>query len=122
MLNAINKGIAKIFGTKSERDIKEVMPYVQLINEEYSKLTNISDDELRGKTDGFKEHIGEKLHHIDSKLEELHTKVAEDKSMEISEKDEIFKEIDRLEEKRDEELEEVLLDILPQALVLQGHR
>jgi preprotein translocase subunit SecA len=118
MLNAINKGIAKIFGTKSERDIKEVMPYVQQINEEYSKLTNISDDDLRGKTDYFKKYIGEKLHHIDSKLEELHTKVVEDKSMEINEKDEIFKEIDRLEEKRDEELEEVLLEILPQAFAV----
>ena len=49
MLGFINKGIAKVFGTKSDRDIKELTPYVNLINEEFQQLVAISDDDLRNK-------------------------------------------------------------------------
>ena len=47
----IGKALKKIFGTKSDRDIKVVMPYVEKTNEEYAKLQEVSDDELRAKTE-----------------------------------------------------------------------
>ena len=46
----ISKALKKIFGSKSDRDIKIIMPYVEKTNEEYAKLQSISDDELRAKT------------------------------------------------------------------------
>ena len=46
----IGKALTKIFGTKSDRDIKGILPYVDQTNAEYEKLTSISDDELRGRT------------------------------------------------------------------------
>ncbi|MEQ8533385.1 MAG: hypothetical protein RIB86_16135, partial [Imperialibacter sp.] len=59
MLNIFTKGVAKLFGTKSERDIKEVLPLVEQIKKEFEKLKSISDDELRDKTSQFKAFIKE---------------------------------------------------------------
>lgn len=42
--------LAKVFGSKSQRDIKTIQPLVVKINEEYAKLSSISNDELRAKT------------------------------------------------------------------------
>ena len=109
MLDAITSGIAKIFGTKADKDIKAVRPYVQKIDEEFKKLTSISDDELRNSTVELKEVIASKLKHIDDELASLHARVADEPDMDINEKDGIFKNIDQLEADRDTELEDVLL-------------
>ena len=50
MLDFIAKGLTKVFGTKSDRDIKEVLPIVEQINKEFAKLKDLSHDELRAKT------------------------------------------------------------------------
>ena len=50
------KVISKIFGgTKSEKDIKQIKPIVTEINNIYEKLHSISDEELKGKTEYFRE-------------------------------------------------------------------
>ena len=49
------KFINKLFGSKSDRDIKAVKPIVDKIKEEYEKLSSISHDDLRAKTLSFKE-------------------------------------------------------------------
>lgn len=118
MLGILNKGIAKVFGTKAEKDIKEISPYVGQINDEYAKLSNITDDELRDKTAELKSIIGERLKTIDDNLDELHQQIEKEIDLDISQKEEIFNQIDKLEENRDEELEKVLIDILPRAFAV----
>ena len=51
------KFITKIFGTKHERDVKKISPIVEQINEIYENLKDLSDDELRAKTDEFRERL-----------------------------------------------------------------
>ena len=70
MIGLITKGISKIFGSKSERDIKLVMPYVEKVNEIYPTLREISDDDLRAKTQELRDRISEKLSDIDSNIQE----------------------------------------------------
>ncbi len=118
MFESITKGIAKIFGTKSERDLKELFPLVTKINDEYAKLHDISDDALRGRTGELKEIINERLKNIDDQIAALHKKVEENPDLDINEKDSIFKEIDNLESKRDDDLEVVLMELLPQAFAV----
>ncbi len=60
--------LAKLFGSKSERDIKALQPIVVKINEEYAKLSALSNDELRDKTVDFKEVIAKALAEIDGKI------------------------------------------------------
>lgn len=53
----------KIFGSYSEREIKRIMPIVKKINSLEPSIKVLSDDELRAKTEEFKERIkkGESL-------------------------------------------------------------
>ena len=118
MFNSIAKGIAKVFGTKADKDLKELVPFVELVNTEYTKLSSITDDQLRDKTHELKSEINEGLKSIDDKIAELHKRVDENPDLDITEKEEAFGEIDKLEEKRDEELEVILLKILPRAFAV----
>lgn len=49
--------IRKIFGTKNERDLKRLQPYVAAINELEPQIQKLSDDQLRAKTAEFKERL-----------------------------------------------------------------
>ena len=60
----INTVIAKVFGTKNEREIKRLMPRVEAINALEPEMQKLSDDQLRAKTDEFRKRIQERLSRI----------------------------------------------------------
>ncbi len=109
--------LAKIFGSKSERDIKVLQPIVTQINEEYAKLTSLSNDELRNKTIEFKETIASALATIDGKIADLKSQ-AESSTLSLQEKTNLYDEVDALGKERNVELEKVLQQILPQAFAV----
>ncbi len=118
MLNFLTKGITQIFGTKSDKDNKELQPYVGLTNEEFAKLQNLSHDELRNKTTELQDYIAQKLSHIDGQINKLKESIDQDPDMQIDEKEAAFKQIDTLKLDRNKELEVVLLEILPKAFAI----
>lgn len=109
--------LAKIFGSKSERDIKTLQPLVGQINEEYAKLASITNDQLRDKTLEFKSKIASDLADIDAKIATLKLK-AEDATLQLAEKTALYEEVDALGKERDKELEKTLQAILPQAFAV----
>jgi len=109
--------LAKIFGSKSERDIKSIQPLVVKINEEYAKLSSISNDELRAKTVEFKDRIAAFLADIDGKISALKAD-AEGEDLDLHQKTAIYDQVDALGKERDTELEKVLLEILPEAFAV----
>lgn len=80
------KFIAKIFGTKSEKDIKRVMPLVEQTKQEGEKLKSISNDDLRRETDKIQETINQDLKPIDDQLAGLHKQIAEQTDLDINDK------------------------------------
>ena len=118
MLDFIAKGLAKIFGTKSDRDIKELLPKVTEINQAFAGLNNLNDDQLRAKTQEIKQVINDRLKSIDDKILEIRTQIEALPAQAIHEKDQLFNEIDNLEKDRDTELEKVLEEVMPQAFAL----
>lgn len=112
------KFIAKILGSKSQKDVKSTMPLVELTKAEGEKLLSISNDELRGKTNEIQSHIDQRLKHIDDKLAELHQRITDHPELDLNEKESIFADIDRIEKERNTELEVILLDVLPQAFAI----
>jgi preprotein translocase subunit SecA len=116
MISFISKSVTKIFGTKSERDIKALMPIVENIKNEYGKLASLSDDELRSKTAEFKSRIAAFLQDIDSQITSLHTSAEE--TEDVDAKDRFFQEIDALQLERNSRLEVVLMEILPEAFAV----
>ncbi|MDY0903678.1 preprotein translocase subunit SecA [Pedobacter sp. CFBP9032] len=109
--------LAKIFGSKSDRDIKTIQPLVVKINEEYAKLSSISNDELRAKTIEFKGRISTFLTDIDGKISALKAD-AESNDLDLHQKTAIYDQVDALGKDRDAELEKVLLEILPEAFAV----
>lgn len=113
----INNILKKLFGDKSKNDLKEITPYIDKINSEYVKLTAISNDDLRAKTEEFKGKIKEYTKSIDEEIKALKAKT-QDENTDVDDKDAIFQEIEKLELKSDEKLEEILLELLPEAFAV----
>src|ERR1044072_7179018 len=101
------KLIAKIFGTKSEKDIKRIMPLVEQSKQEYEKLKSISHDDLRDESRKIQDFINQQLKSIDDNLASLHQKIADNPELDINDKESIFSQIDKIEEERNKELEKV---------------
>ena len=52
-----NDLLKKLFGNKSQRDLKELEPYIQKIKAISPELEKLSNDELRHRIDVVKQHI-----------------------------------------------------------------
>ncbi|MCC5944975.1 MAG: preprotein translocase subunit SecA [Bernardetiaceae bacterium] len=119
MLDKITQTVAKIFGTKSDRDRKKLLPYVNAVNTEYDKLRDISDDALRGRTREIKAQINDYLRSIDDKIAEYNQYITDNaQKLSIDEKEQTFEKIDELELERNKELELVLEQVLPAAFAV----
>jgi preprotein translocase subunit SecA len=118
MFEIINKTLKRFFGTKSDTDMKEVAPYVPLILAEYEKLSKISNDELRARTFDFKNRINEHIADIEAELSELTSVTEENADMEMHEKEKQYARIDELKKERNTKIEEILLEILPEAFAV----
>ncbi len=107
--------LSKLFGgNKSDKDVKRLQPLVAEINGIYNGLHELSNDQLRGKTREFRDRIREYLQQID---EQITAKKQEAEANEQSD-EAIYDEIDRLIKKRDEHIEEILEQILPEAFAV----
>ncbi len=109
--------ISKLFGSKSERDVKALLPIVEKVKVEYAKLDGISNDELRAKTAALKQAITGRLADIDSKLQEIKSQT-DNPDIDVSEKVDLYTQQDKLEKDRNKELEVVLMDILPEGFAV----
>ncbi len=109
--------ISKLFGSKSDRDVKGIMPLVEKIKAEYAKLDQITNDELRAKTIDFKETIKQGLADIDSQIQAIKEKT-DNVDLDVSEKVDLYTELDKLEKDRNKELEDILMRILPEAFAV----
>ena len=114
MLDGILK---KIFGDKNQKDLTELSPIVDLTNDAYQQMQNLSDDQLREKTAEFKSAIENSCISVRENKSNLKEK-ALSVNLSISEKEAIYSEIEKLDLKEDEVIEETLLKIMPQAFAV----
>jgi preprotein translocase subunit SecA len=105
-------------GNKSEKDVKKIRPLVGQINSFFDQYQTISNDELRGKTIIFRERIKEYLKEIDDQIEAKKAEAEQLDSADIAGRDAIYRHIDDMRKDRDKKLEEVLLEILPEAFAV----
>ncbi len=110
------KYIAKLFGDKQGRDLKELQPYVVKINAEYDKLRVVSDDELRGKSVELRKRIQDYVADITAEIESKKVEAKTSEDLEASEQ--MYEEAEKLEKKRNERLEEVLDQVLPEGFAI----
>src|SRR6476661_8368001 len=111
--------ISKIFGgSKSEKDVRTVMPLVTKINQHFAEYNNISNDELRGKTAQFRARIQQHLSETDAAIADAQKRADELQFDDLAGKDAVYQEVDKLKGDRDKKIEEVLNEILPEAFAV----
>ncbi len=111
--------ISKIFGgNKSEKDVKKITPQIEKINHYFAQYQSLSNDELRNKTQEFRQKIKNHLADIDKEIE-AEKQAAENLPVtDITGRDNIYRHIDELKKKRDQQIEEVLQELLPEAFAV----
>lgn len=107
--------IKKIFGDKHEKDLKVLWPIVDEINQHYETIKNLSDEELVNKTKEFKEKIKAHTEETRKKIDELKTRLQSDEDFD---RQNAYDELDELEEKLNDEYEEILDELLPEAFAV----
>src|SRR5437868_8009375 len=110
------KFIEKIFGSKRTKDVENLLPLVDQINEIYAGLASLSDDELRAKTEEFRGRIHDAIGEMEDELAELRERLKEDVPHE--ERQQIIERIPELEKERDETTKRVLDELLPEAFAV----
>jgi preprotein translocase subunit SecA len=110
--------ISNLFGKKSDRDIKEVMPYLNKIHDAEKQITNLSNDDLRAKTEEFKQRIADYIQVEEKQKADLRQRIADQPMMDIDEKERIWQEIDKIDDGITKKVENILDEILPEAFAV----
>ncbi|HRZ98278.1 MAG TPA: preprotein translocase subunit SecA [Paludibacter sp.] len=110
-----NDILKKFFGNKAQRDLKEIEPYVELIKKAYEEIKNLSNDELRNRTESLKMKIQDYVSAEKNRIAELKESI---ESTEIDLREKIYNEVDKLEKEVTEKYEKVLEEILPVAFAI----
>jgi len=111
--------LSKLFGgSKSDKDVNRIRPIVTEINRVYGELQSLSNDELRNKTQEFRQRIREYLSDIDAEIAAKKASADEHSEAELHTREAEYEEIDKLIKKRDSQIEEILEKILPEAFAV----
>ena len=110
--------ISKLFGSKSQRDLKEVRPFLDATLKIYPSIKELDNDQLRAKTIEFKELIQNAIRNEEEELASLHKRIEEEYDMPVDEKEQLYKRIDELEKTSYDKTQQILNDILPEAFAV----
>ena len=106
----------KIFGTKADRDMKQLKPMLDKVLAAYSQIDKLSDDELRAKCDSLKAVVRERIAQDEARIAEIKAELETD--IPLDRKETLATESDKLVKKVDEIIEKVLEEILPEAFAI----
>ena len=109
--------LKKLFGSKDERDIKQLTPTLKACLAEYDRVDKLSDDELRAESTALKKQIADYIAPEEAQVAEIRAKL-EDVEIQASAKEKLATELDNLINKIDDKIEEVLNKILPTAFAI----
>ena len=113
---AIASILKKVFGSKADRDLKQIRPVLNKVLETYGPIDKLSNDELRAKTEELKTRLRECEAPFEKRIAEIKAKLDED--IPVHEKENLATESDKLVKDEDAEIEKVLEEILPEAFAI----
>ena len=111
----LNDLLTKLFGNKSQRDLKEITPYVDKVKAVYPSIEKLTNDELRAKTEEIKQRIQDFVAEERAEVNELRSTI---EGKELEEREAVWAEIDKKEKNILEKMEEVLEQSLPEAFAI----
>ncbi|MCG8373901.1 MAG: preprotein translocase subunit SecA [Balneolales bacterium] len=115
MLDKVGKLITKVFGSKSEKDIKAIMPIVEKIKALGPEMEQLSDRQLQEKTEGFKKQIQDATDEVREEIANIKKQLDNIEELEPGENRRLSEQLDKLEQQELDIIEDVLNDIMPEA-------
>ncbi|MDR2683738.1 MAG: preprotein translocase subunit SecA [Dysgonamonadaceae bacterium] len=106
-----NDILSRLFGNKSQRDLKEINPFVQKILAAYPEIRQLSNDELRARSQKWMDYIAGKVAPEKAKIEELKATI---ENLELEDREKVWSEIDKIEKEILEQHEKSMEEALPE--------
>ena len=113
---AIASILKKVFGSKADRDLKQIRPILNKVLEAYGPIDKLTNDELRAKTEELKARLRDCEAPFEKRIAEIKAKTEED--IPVHEKESLATESDKLVKDEDAEIERVLDEVLPEAFAI----
>lgn len=113
---AIASILKKVFGSKADRDLKQIRPILNKVLEAYGPIDKLTNDELRAKTEELKARLRDCEAPFEKRIAEIKVKMEED--IPVHEKESLATESDKLVKDEDAEIERVLDEVLPEAFAI----
>ncbi len=110
--------LKKVFGSKADRDMKELKPVVEKVNTASAMIAKLSNDELRQKTREFRNQIRTAVKADEEQIEALKQRLDTEYDMEIIEKEELYKKIDELDKSVYAQTQKILNELLPEVFAV----
>jgi len=128
--------LKNLFGDPNKRELNKLWPIVEEINEHYEELQDLTDDELRAKTDEFRAEIQGAVTDIEARQDEIEERLsrapapeapvggdgqvgeADVEPLSLDERDALYDEYDELEEEWQDVVEDTLWDLIPEAFAV----
>ena len=108
--------LKKIFGSKSDRDMKAVKPYLDKVLAVYPEIDALSNDGLRARTEALKAKIAAVEKPFEDRIAEIKAQLEQD--LPVSQKEALATESDKLVKDEDDAIEVVLNEVLPEAFAI----
>jgi preprotein translocase subunit SecA len=118
MLGALNTILKKIIGDKKEKDLEAIQPLLKATKSAYESISNASADDVRRMSLDMQARIQKHVQHLEDEVAALNAKADALPLDALEEKEGIYSEVDKVRKSIDEEIEKVLLEILPEAFAV----
>ncbi|MBR5821196.1 MAG: preprotein translocase subunit SecA [Alistipes sp.] len=109
--------IKLVFGSKADKDRKQIEPYIQKIKAVYPSIEQLTNDELRARSEALKQKIADFIAADEERKATLKAELEKPETA-LDVKEKLSKEIDQLTKTIDEKIEQVLDEILPEAFAI----
>jgi preprotein translocase subunit SecA len=107
--------LTKIFGNKSQKDMREIKPWIDKIKAASPEIEQLDNDALRAKTQEIRRYIQDASIEKRAKIDELKAKI---EVTELEDREPIFAQIDKIEKEILDLYEEKLNEVLPQVFAI----
>jgi preprotein translocase subunit SecA len=114
---AINNILRRFFGSKSQRDVKEILPVLNKIREAYLLIEKLTNDEMRAKTQEIRAYIRNSYTEKEAEILNLKQQI-EAGTLDVEKVEDAYREIDKIEKDIAGIIEDSLLEVLPVAFAL----
>ncbi len=116
-MDIVSNVIKLLFGSKTEKDRKQIEPYVRKIKEVYPTIQSLSNDELRARSAELMKRIADFIADDEAHIVEQKARL-ELAGTSLADKEKISKDIDATTKRIDEKIEQKLDEILPEAFAI----